>query len=245
MTEVRFQYYDLHSHLLPGVDDGCIDEHESLHCLQSLEKAGCQSVVCTPHMGVPRYQGNTPKQIGSRLQALQNVATKAGISITLHAGGEFRLVETSIDWWRTHDVPVLGQSRYVLLDTWERQWKDHLDESLEWLLSNNYTPVLAHPERMLLAESEWETKLDELRSRGVLLQGNFKSFADRERPIVKERAERLLKKQAYYILASDSHGPSSLASRWQGLESLQQALGPEELRLLIWERPKQILDGAE
>jgi len=243
MADVSFNYYDLHSHLLPGVDDGCVDLKESLACLQSLERAGCHSVVCTPHMGLPHYRDNTPEQLVPRLQSLQNSASAAGLSIRLHAGGEFRLIEESVDWWQTHGVPVLGRSRYVLLDTWERQWKSHLDNSIDWLLSHNYIPILAHPERMLLETPEWEQSLDELRSRGVLLQGNFKSFADHDRPTVKERAESLLKSDAYYFLASDSHGPASLPSRWQGLDVLRQHLNPDALHSLVWERPKQILEG--
>lgn len=245
MADISFKYYDLHSHLLPGVDDGCADVSESIACLQSLERAGCHAVVCTPHMGLPHYQDNTPKQLVSRLQTLRSSASEAGLSITIHAGGEFRLIENSIPWWQTHGVPVLGRSRHVLLDTWERQWKSYLDASMDWLLSNDYIPILAHPERMLLEETEWELRLDELRNRGVLLQGNFKSFADRDRPIVKKRAENLLKKNAYHFLASDSHGPSSLPSRWRGLNVLRQTLRPEELHSLVWERPQHLLEGKE
>ncbi|MCH2120410.1 MAG: CpsB/CapC family capsule biosynthesis tyrosine phosphatase [Planctomycetota bacterium] len=239
------KYYDLHSHLLPGVDDGCVDLSESLACLQALSNAGCQAVACTPHMGLPRYRQNTPRNLDLRVAALKQSVLDSGIEIEIYGGGEFRLVKDSIEWWKEFTVPVLGESRFVLFDTWERQWHAFLDRSLDWLLAQNYVPILAHPERMLLGDSEWEAKITELLGRGILLQGNFKSFADDSRPEVKARAGQLLDRGVYYILASDSHGPTSLDSRWQGFDELKQNLTQESLKTLLWDRPRKILMGGE
>ena len=99
-THDRLKYYDLHSHLLPGVDDGCVDLSESLACLKALSNAGCQAVVCTPHMGLPRYRQNTPRNLDSRVAALKQSVLDSGIEIEIYGGGEFRLVEDSIEWWQ-------------------------------------------------------------------------------------------------------------------------------------------------
>ena len=244
-THDRLKYYDLHSHLLPGVDDGCVDLSESLACLKALSNAGCQAVACTPHMGLPRYRQNTPRNLDSRVAALKQSVLDSGIEIEIYGGGEFRLVEDSIEWWKEFTVPVLGEGRFVLFDTWERQWHAFLDRSLNWLLAQNYVPILAHPERMLLEDSEWEEKIAELLDRGILLQGNFKSFADNSRPKVRDRARQLLERGVYYILASDSHGPASLDSRWHGFQELKQNLTQETLKTLLWDRPRRILMGGE
>ena len=206
-----FEYCDLHSHLLPGIDDGCQNLPESLECLRELSRAGCRQVACTPHMGLPQYRDNVPSEIGPLVQRLQRAAETEGLEIEIIAGGEFRLIEDSIPWWQQFGVPILGESKVVLLDTWEEAWPDYLDRAIEWLLSEAYQPVLAHPERMRLPDTLWQATLDQLLDRVCCCRVTSRALETTSNHVFSEEPRRCSQTGRYHCLASDSHGPTKPA----------------------------------
>lgn len=238
------EYIDLHSHLLPGVDDGCEELSESVAVARESVALGCRTMVCTPHIGTDRYLGNTPVRIAQWVDQLQQVLDDAGIELRLIPCGEFRLSESAIAWFEEHGVPTLGKSNVVLIDTWARAWETCYDEAIEWLFAEGYQPLLAHPERMLVPSEEWQPLVDRMLERGVWLQGNFKSFGLADTDRVQTRAWRLLERGHYTVLASDTHALPSVSARADGLSKLKRRVSAEVLQELIVKRPKEILSGA-
>ena len=238
-------YVELHAHLLPGVDDGCVTLDESLRVAEQVAAWGCEALVCTPHMGVARYPENTPRFVAQQVARLQSELDERQIPLHLTASGEFRLTSAAIAWWQEHGVPTLGASRTVLVDTWATTWEPEFDEAIEWLFEAGYRPLLAHPERMRLDIDEWQPLIERLLDRGVRLQGNFKSFGLGDQDAVRVRAWDLLRRDAYHVLAGDLHGLASLAVRVDGLSALALEIEPARLRKLIHERPRSILAGTD
>jgi len=244
MTRQKLNRIDLHSHLLPGIDDGCQSVTESLDCIRQLKERGFTGTVCTPHMGEYPFPENTPVRIERLVRLLRKELAAAGLSYRIWSGGELRLSAGVIAWMEQHGAPTLGESNHVLVDWWDHDWPTYLDEALRWLLARGYQPVLAHPERMPLPPAVWRRTLARLAAEGVLLQGNFNSLSGGEGDTPLERAMHLLDQGAYHVLALDMHGPDTLPGRFAGIHAAQRQAGSAGLTELLEARPRQIAELA-
>jgi protein-tyrosine phosphatase len=234
-------FIDLHSHLIPGVDDGCRRLDESLACIRRLQEAEFAGSACTPHVWPDFYPANTPRAIRQWVERLHEELRHAGIVYPLWAGGEVRIAPGMTEWLEREGVPTLGPGRFVLIDYWGGDWPDFADGMVNWLLNQEYTPVLAHPERMGLDDAELYRVAASLLQRGVLLQGNLRSLAGGEGPRAKRQLEGLLERGVVHALATDAHGLADLNGRLAGIEALSQLLDPEEARALLETRPREIV----
>lgn len=210
-------YFDLHCHLLPGIDDGCEDMEESLTCIRLLSAAGFRGAVCTPHACVSSFPNNVPRNIARWVEDLRAEILDAGLDYSIQAGAELRLAANNLAWFSLHGVPTLGESRAVLCDWWGDDWPAFCDATLDHLLARGYQPILAHPERMGLEDKLLMSVLTSLERRGVWLQGNLNSLGGGEGRRARELAWQLLNSGRYRVLATDTHDPSSVPPRLRGL----------------------------
>jgi protein-tyrosine phosphatase len=232
---------DLHSHLLPGIDDGCGTLAESLACVRTLMARGFTGTVCTPHMAVASFPDNAPAPIAAQVVALQQELRRAGLDYRLWAGGELRIAAHTVDWLRRHGVPTVGPSRHVLVDYWGTSWPGYGDLVLEYLAEQGYQPVLAHPERMDFDEAEWDEVLTRLEQEGVWLQGNLRCLAGHEGPEVRRRSERLLRERRYRVLATDMHSPEDLPPRLAGIAVVEELAGAAARQELLSQRTRDMV----
>lgn len=232
---------DLHSHLLPGIDDGCHTVSESLICVEMLIEQGFCGTVCTPHIVLNLYPNNTPANIAIAVERLQEAIDREGLAYRLWPGGEVRIHEDTISWFEAVGIPTLGPGKSVLLDWWGHGWPRFANEIFRYLLDRGYQPILAHPERMGFDDEQLSVVLKTLRRMGVRLQGNFNSISGGEGPAAEECAKRLLAEGAYDFLASDMHRPHSLEGRFQGLHWLTEELGAEKLKGTLERRTRALL----
>lgn len=237
----RIGYIDLHSHVLPGIDDGCTSLEDSLACVKQLMDHGFVGTVCTPHMCVAEYPKIKPATVAGYVERLQEQLSEAGIDYPLWAGGELRLAAETVGWLEEHGTPTLGKSRHVLTDYWGDRWPACADRALAWLLDQGYQPILAHPERMNLDDSELDAVLVSLQRDGVWLQGNLKCIAGNEGPRPQQRMQRWLAERRYRLVATDMHRPRDLLQRLDGLEALIREVGEVGLQSLLEFAPREIL----
>jgi protein-tyrosine phosphatase len=234
---------DLHSHLLPGIDDGCRTLDDSFACVRQLLAHGYVGTVCTPHVILDTFPNNVPDRIAEAVVQLQEQLYAAGLEYWLWAGGELRIHADTIHWLESAGVPTLGPSRAVLIDWWGSDWPDFADEVCDYLIQHGYQPILAHPERMGLQPSELERVIDSLEQRGIRLQGNFNSVAGAEGPTASAWVQRLLAADRYYLMALDMHGPDSLGSRLTGLKLLESQIGRARVAEYLEIRTREVLFG--
>ena len=232
---------DLHCHLLPGIDDGCQTLAQSLECVARWMAAGFVGSVCTPHVGPNWYQGNTPDNIARWVPEFRRQLAEAGLAYHIWDGGEVRISAETMEWFSYWGLPTLGPGRCVLLDYWGHHWPDFAGDTCRFLLDNGYQPILAHPERMGLADGELNAVLDDLQSSGVWLQGNLNSLSGGEGETAQRRARKLLRDDRYFVLATDTHAPSSLPGRLDGLAKISAEFGDERIATLLEERPREVL----
>lgn len=233
---------DSHSHILPGIDDGCPDLDASLACVRQFMAAGYVGTICTPHVIPKMYPGNTPRTIQTRVTELQAEITRQGLDYQVWPGGEFLLAQDNWEWFERDGVPTLGSSRAVLMDWWETSWPDFADATIDRLFAEGYQPILAHPERMKLPQGELLELVDALSARGVWLQGNLNSLSGGEGTQSQALCRTWLQSGRYELLASDAHHPDRLAGRFEGLQVAIDLVGLDQVKELVERRIRALVE---
>ncbi len=233
---------DSHSHILPGIDDGCPDIEASLACVRQFIAAGYVGTICTPHVIPKAYPENTPERIRTWVTALQAEITQEGLEYQVWPGGEFVLAKENWEYFERDGVPTLANSRATLMDWWGPSWPDFADPTIDRLLAEGYQPILAHPERMKLRESELRDLVDSLTARGVWLQGNLNSLSGGEGPFSQMLSQAWLKGGRYKLLASDAHHPDRLAGRFAGLQVAIDLVGQDRVTELVQHRTRAFVE---
>ncbi len=235
---------DIHSHLLPGIDDGCASLDESIECIRMLRVAGYVGTVCTPHIWPRHLPDNTPTLIKQRVDDLRREVAAKGIEYAIWPGGELQLFEGAIDWMQAHGVPTLAGSRCVLTDYWGDDWPDWAPGIYRWLIDRRYQPILAHPERMPIAgDASFDKVLRELESMGVWLQGNFQCMTGEEGYTPDMLVRAWLTDNRYRFMALDMHGPDTLGGRLDGLLLVETEFGRDKLESFVTNAPRRDLFG--
>lgn len=232
---------DLHSHLLPGIDDGCEAIDQSLACIKKLIEHGYVGAVCTPHVTRDSFPDNTPENIAEDVLELSRAVADAGLSFRLWPGGEVRLAASTIAWFEEAGVPTLGPGRTVLVDYWGRFWPPFAVETCRWLIDRGYKVLLAHPERMDFLVGDLKQVIAELQELGVQLQGNLNSLAGHEGPDALRWSKQLLTLDQYLALGSDVHGPGGIETRVKGIAHATEWVGAERVAELLEAAPRRIL----
>lgn len=194
---------DLHSHLLPGLDDGAQTMVDSLELLQQFEGLGYKKVITTPHIMSDFYR-NTPEGIRQKLEALRQAAREHQIRIEIEAAAEYYLDEVFFEQLdRPGELLTFGDN-YILFETGFINQPAILLEALFKMQSQGLKPVLAHPERYAYLQGNYPLATD-LAERGAILQINLNSLTGYYSPMAKKTAERLIDDGLVRFVGSDMH----------------------------------------
>jgi tyrosine-protein phosphatase YwqE len=200
---------DMHSHLIPGIDDGSPDLTTSLELVKGLHALGYKKLITTPHILWDMYP-NTPESIQNGIVELRKAIVKEGIDIELHAAAEYYIDEHFEDELR-NKVPLLTISgNKVLVEISMVNAKIDLIDILFDMQIQNYQPVIAHPERYTYLNKR-RNIYDEMKENGCLFQLNLLSLTGHYGKTVQELAEYLVKKDYYDLAGTDLHNSRHLS----------------------------------
>jgi protein-tyrosine phosphatase len=198
---------DMHSHLLPGLDDGAETLEHSLDLLRALRDLGYRKLIMTPHIMGDFYK-NTPEGIRAALRQLREAAASAGLGdIELECAAEYYLDEF-LGHKLTDGTEMLtfgGDKRYLLFETSYMNEPLNLFETIFDLQGRGYQPVLAHPERYTYFYGRFAEVEKLRRDHGVLLQINLNSLAGYYSPAAKKVAEQLIDAGLVDFVGTDTH----------------------------------------
>ena len=230
---------DVHSHLLPGVDDGCSDLGESIQCGRMLLEAGYTQAFCTPHIW-PNLPHNVPEIISQRTEELQREFDRAGVGLKLLPGGELNLRAEMVNWSR-EQIPTFGmKGKYCFFDLWVDKLPAFFWPVVEHLKSLGLKVMVAHPERMRAVQME-PGLVEEFLARGLLLQGNLQCFSDAPESPTRRMVDRFLRERRYFVLGTDTHRPDTLPLRLSGLKKAVDLVGSEYVDQLTIENTKLLI----
>ncbi|WP_299822653.1 CpsB/CapC family capsule biosynthesis tyrosine phosphatase [uncultured Pontibacter sp.] len=195
---------DMHSHILPGLDDGSDSLEKSLELVLAMKELGYRKLIMTPHIMSDFYK-NTPEGIRERLQLLREAVQQAGIEMELDCAAEYYLDEGFLEKLENDEEVLTFGDNYLLFETSFLNEPLNLREAIFKMRSKGYKPVLAHPERYNYFYGKFE-ELVELWRQGVLFQPNLNSLSGYYSPGAKAVAEKLIDNGMVDFLGSDVHG---------------------------------------
>jgi len=194
---------DMHSHLIPGIDDGSKSMEESLGLIQRLAEYGLRKIITTPHI-MSEYYRNTPEIIRLGLEDLKKAAAASGIEIEIEAAAEYYMDEIFLEKVKSGNEVLSFGDGYILVETGFINKPQMMLDILFHLEMAGYKPILAHPERYqyLIADKKLQ---EELIERNLLFQVNLLSLTGFYSKQVKDFGEMLLERNAVALFGTDCH----------------------------------------
>jgi len=231
---------DLHSHILPGVDDGVATLEDARALARAVLADGATAIAATPH--VRDDWPTSADRMEEGVAALRQDFAEQGIELEVLTGGELSLDRlTTLDTDELRRFSLGGSRRYVLVEFPYTGWPLGLESAIHDLGAAGLTPLLAHPERNRTIQEEPE-RLERALGAGALVQVTASSVDGRGSTAARAAARRLLELGFVHVLASDAHDP---AVREAGLSAAVAAIGDPELAAhLVQEVPAAIVAGA-
>ena len=194
---------DMHSHLIPGIDDGATDMETSVVMIRSLHDLGYRKLITTPHVQWEMYK-NTNEIINTGAQAVRDRLAGTDIQVEFRGAAEYYLDEHVDDLLENNEPLLTISSNLVLVEfSFIRQPLD-LRDKLFQLQIKGYQPIIAHPERYLYFGAHKEM-YDELHDMGCVFQLNLLSLCGYYGKKQLELANYLIKKDYVSLLGSDLH----------------------------------------
>ena len=200
-----FSYdHDIHSHVLPGVDDGVRTYGEAIMVLKGLSSLGVKRVTCTSHVYFPALM-NGRENLYPLLEDLRAGLQKEGIGIELDLGAEYRVGEYMLSLIERGEI-LSGNNNRVLVEHNFLSPSPFFDQVVFELQARGYEVVLAHPERYVFWEDDIVRRGKELKNKNCRLQVNILSFAGYYGKEAQRGAERLHDAGLIDYYAGDVHG---------------------------------------
>ncbi len=200
---------DIHSHLIPSIDDGARDMSESLSLVRGMRDLGYKKLITTPHIMADTYI-NTPTIIRDGLRELQRQIKKENIEIDIECGAEYYLDDGFSNILSSNDILTI-KDRYILFETSYYAKPIHLEDIIFRILSIGLTPILAHPERYRYIKDN-HREYGKFKELGVLFQSNINSFGGFYGKDAKDKALFLSKNGYISFLGSDVHHKKQVES---------------------------------
>ena len=206
---------DMHSHLLPGIDDGSPDLETSVTLIRHFKELGFTKVITTPHILWDLYK-NTPAIIQNKLELVRNALKENQIDIEIAAAAEYFLDDHVSDLLKKKEKLLTIGKDLVLTEFSTMHKSMSMKEILFDVQMAGYQPVLAHPERYIYLYKNWDF-FHEIKDNGVLFQLNLLSLTGGYGNRVREIAQYLLDNDFYTLVGTDLHHEGHL-NRLQSLE---------------------------
>jgi protein-tyrosine phosphatase len=232
---------DLHTHILPGVDDGAPDLATALDMARMAVDDGIKVMACTPHF-MPGIYDNESSDIRCRIADFTQRLRDANIPLEIVVGADAHMRPDFLSCLHDGKILRLNDSRYVLFEPPHNIAPKRLEDLLFNIVASGYVPILTHPERLNWIENQF-TVFEDLTRIGVWMQVTAGSLTGRFGGRPKYWAEKMLAKGMVHILATDAH---NLKSRppllTEAFAKAQSEVGLDEANNLTLIRPVNVLD---
>jgi protein-tyrosine phosphatase len=234
---------DLHSHILPGLDDGAPDLACSMEMARACVAGGVKVLACTPHI-MPAVWPNSGPAIRESIADLQLRLDEAGIALRLVVGADNHLAPSMAAGLRLGRLLSLNDSRYVLVEPPHHMAPPRMDVVFAELLEAGFVPILTHPERLTWIDGGYDI-IRRLAKSGVWMQITAGSLTGSFGRRPQFWAQKMLAEGLVHILASDAHDarrrPPILA---EGRDAAANLVGVDEATDLVLTRPLGVLKNV-
>jgi protein-tyrosine phosphatase len=227
-ADLSVLHTDVHSHFIPGIDDGAQNMDESLELLRSMQDLGYKKVITTPHV-MSDYYRNTPEIILSGLDKVRDAAAREGLYIHIEAAAEYYLDYDFEEKIKNKTLLTFGDN-YVLFEMPFVGEPQNLSRCVFEMQMAGYKPIMAHIERYAFWHNTYD-KIESLREKGVLLQLNMNSLSGHYSIPTRKVAEKLVDDNMIDLVGTDCHNLNhiELLKRTSTLPYLHKIIHNEQL----------------
>ena len=193
---------DMHSHLVPGIDDGVRTLDESLVAIDHLQNLGYQKLITTPHINYDYYP-NTRDGILKAFEPVQEELIKRGVNLKMDVAAEYFVDEHFFSLLQKKEIMTM-KGNHILIEFPFMHEPSNVQHVLFDLQSNGYIPIVAHFERYLYWHNNFEM-VHQLKEWGAQIQMNLNSISGHYSKEIKIQAEKMIKAGVIDFLGSDCH----------------------------------------
>ncbi|WP_028892780.1 tyrosine-protein phosphatase [Tenacibaculum sp. 47A_GOM-205m] len=196
-------FVDIHSHLLPGIDDGAKDLEHSISLISKMYSYGIKNIITTPHVLGDVYP-NSSETINNKLEEVRIELKKQGFhDVNINAAAEYMMDERFVERLKADDILTL-KDNYVLVEMSYFNAPYNLYDILFEIQLKGYKPVLAHPERYNFYHGDFQN-FYKLKKAGCVFQLNLLSLTEQYGKGVQKTAQKLLNENMYDFVGTDTH----------------------------------------
>lgn len=194
---------DIHTHILPGLDDGANDWEDTLNMARAAVAEGITTLVATPHHANGRYD-NKAVEVKEHTRLINERLIAAGVPITIRPGQEIRVHDDLLEAWHREELLPLAGSEYVLIEMPSSRVPKEMIELIHELRILNLKPIIAHPERNAEVAKQPE-RLAELIEKGAFAQVTTHSLLGGFGRRIEQSAWSLCRSGLIHVVSSDAH----------------------------------------
>ncbi len=242
MDIIMDKIVDIHTHILPGIDDGAHDIDESVKLVNHLYNNGITDIVLTSHY-VPDTSYNYNQLV--RIKLLENLREKVdNDNIHLYLGNEVYLSENVIDLLEKHEISTINNTKYMLIELPLTGYLNNLQNIICDLTSYGIIPIIAHPERYSFIQKN-KKRIGELLEFNCLLQCNVDSLVGKYGKQAKKVMKWLLKKNLVQFVATDTHSINDSKELIAAYSKLEKLVGKNKYIELTNINPTKVLNNQD
>ncbi len=201
--------WDMHNHILFGIDDGSKTIENSLLMARQYLDSGYTKIIATPHI-MSNYYDNTREIISSRREILNKALIENNINLELDCAAEYYIDEFFLEKVRNKEKLLSFNNGHILVETSFLNKPIFFNELIFDLRTNGYIPIFAHPERYVYLHNNYE-EVERILESGIKFQINLLSLVGYYSPMVKKLAQWMVQKGYYSFLGTDAHSTNHLA----------------------------------
>lgn len=235
--------FDLHSHILPGLDDGAKTLDESMTMLRAAALDGIRGMAATPHSKDVREAGALPR-LPEHVDTLNRLAAEEGLEIRVYVGMENHLTRDLPDLVAANVAFPYNGGPYILVELPFDSLPGYTDEVLARLQGQGFTPVIAHPERQVDIMKD-PSIMGDMAGQGILGQVTSTCILGRFGAKERDVAETLLKNGWVHVISTDCHRPTGprAPSMAEAVKRAGEIVGVGKARAMAVGVPEAMLAG--
>ncbi len=237
-------FFDMHCHIIPEVDDGAKNIEMSLNILKKEYKDGISNIILTPHYRVGMFE--TPeKKIRENYLKLREIVSDEFPDLNLYLGCEYHVNMDMEEELRERSQLRLVNTNYVLLEFSGADSAAYIKERVYVALSLGYQPIIAHIERYPALEKDFDL-IDYLRRMGAGIQINADAVLGEDGRAAKKFCRKLIKEDLVDYIGSDAHNMKDRPPRMgEVIRLLRKKAGEGYVEHIFHDNPQRIIDEAD
>ena len=233
---------DVHSHILPNIDDGSRSIDETFNLIKEAKKAGFEGIICTSHYMENYYETDRPER-EVWINAIHENLKNKNIEMNLYLGNEIYMSDNIIKLLEDGKATTMNDTSYVLFELPLNVEPMNLYDMVYEMQQYKIVPILAHPERYSFVQTDPELIYD-LIDKGVLMQANYGSIVGQYGKKAQMIVQKFLENNMIHMLGTDAHRQNTIYPKIpEILVELKSLIGEEKLNELTTINPELVINN--